>query len=100
MQIDFRIELTRGIPSYYGDFMAIQGKKKYQVYLTPEHAENVRSYLDTRSGSGGFSQFLDEYVVMTSGLLDDSGLSRNGRITYGKVLKMVVNWIKKSPDPL
>lgn len=42
--------------------MAVEGKKKYQVYLDESDVELLREWLDTRPGQGGLSDLLQKHV--------------------------------------
>lgn len=43
--------------------MAIEGKKKYQLYLDEENVEFLKNHLSQRPNAGGISGLVDKYLA-------------------------------------
>lgn len=90
--------------------MAIEGKKKYQLYLDKNNVEFLRTYFDTRPNAGGISGLLDKYiarcVVMVKENRETFDSMEPGSLTlktFWKLckinIKMQKNWKDKPNNP-
>lgn len=64
--------------------MAIEGKKRYVVYLDESEVETLKEYLDTRPGQGGLSELLQAHVTRCAKMVRKHGDSLK-QITPGKI---------------
>lgn len=73
--------------------MAVIGKKRYYVYLTPENVEVVKAYLDSRKYQGGLSACVDRLISVMADTLRESGVDERP-MNWAKVTRMWINGIK------
>ena len=73
--------------------MAIEGKKKYQVYLDETEVEIIKEYLDTRPGQGGFSELIQRHVTRCANIIKKNPKALEdiepGRLTVKKFWKLL-----------
>lgn len=43
--------------------MAIEGKKRYQIYLDEKNMDFLKTHFDSRPNTGGISGLLDKYLA-------------------------------------
>jgi len=74
--------------------MAIQGKKKFQIYLDEENFNFIKNFLDVRNDQrGGMSGLIDRYLDRQVYIIKHNPEFFNpklhGKMTVGKFLKLL-----------
>lgn len=65
--------------------MAVEGKKMYRLYLTPENYEVVIKHLETHPGAGGVSALVDRYIARCAQVIKSDRADLFGNIQPGKM---------------
>lgn len=72
--------------------MAIEGKKKYQIYLTEKDVEFLRKYLNGRPNTGGLSGFLDKHIRRSVWMIKNNqdifDRLTPGKMTFKKMIEL------------
>jgi hypothetical protein len=81
--------------------MAVQGKRKYTVYLNEESANLVRKYVELHEGS--LSEFLNESVVRFARVLKREGfeelLGRIDTMSFEEYRFLMVDFLTERMPP-
>jgi len=64
--------------------MAIDGKKRYVVYLVEEDVKVIKEWLDTRPGAGGLSELVQKHVHRCAEIIRRNPV-KLGKIEPGKM---------------
>jgi len=82
--------------------MAIEGKKRYSIYLDEKNVEYLREYFDTRPNTGGLSALLDKYlarcVFMVKENRDTFDGIEPGRMSFKKFWQLCKIQVKKMDE--
>ena len=89
--------MTKGIPNSKvvpninpdqgGVKLAVQGKKKIQVYVDEANYEYVKSFIETTRFQGGMSGFFDSYLGSTARTLKAAKYVKGKKLTVAQLLK-------------
>jgi hypothetical protein len=75
--------------------MAIEGKKRYVVYLTESEVEYLRFRMKQRGPHcGGLSWLIDDYLCKLAGVLRTTGIPGTP-MTWAKVGRMAIKSLMK-----
>jgi len=75
--------------------MAVEGKKLYKFYLTPEHHEVVKEFVVCTRKAGGMSSLVDEVLGAMAETLKASGVGKKP-MNYAKVIRLFIEGIKRA----
>lgn len=77
--------------------MAIEGKKRYAVYLDEENTEYVKAFLAGTKNTGGLSGLIDGYLLTMAKTLRAAGYQPGEKLTASKLFRIGINGIKRQP---
>ena len=99
-----KFPLTKGIskskvlpninPDQGGIKLAIEGKKKVQVYVDEANYEYVKSFIETTRFQGGMSGFFDSYLGATARTLRSAKYVHGKKLTMAQLLRFSLKGLK------
>ena len=74
--------------------MAVEGKKRYAIYVDEDTFEYVKSFIETTRFQGGMSGFIDSYLKATARTLRSANYVKGKKLTMKQLLKFGLEGLK------
>lgn len=74
--------------------MAVQGKKRYAIYVDEAEYEYIKSFIETTRFKGGMSGYFDTYMKATARTLRAANYVQGKKLTLKQLLKLGVEGLK------
>lgn len=75
--------------------MAVDGKKKIQVYVVESDYEYIKSFIETTRFKGGMSGFFDSYLRATARTLRAANYVQGKKLTLRQIVKLGLAGLKE-----
>jgi hypothetical protein len=75
--------------------MAVDGKKKIQVYVVESDYEYIKSFIETTRHKGGMSGFFDSYLRATARTLRAANYVQGKKLTLRQIVKLGLAGLKE-----